>query len=59
MYKYKEPESMREIHEIRLKLHEEEKNLSIEEKIAKIHKEAQEAIKKYGIKFKTKKHKAA
>ena len=56
MFKYKEPEAMREIHEIRLKLYEEEKNLTVEQKIAKIHKEAQEAIDKYGIKFKTKTH---
>ena len=50
---YKEPEAMREIHEIRLKLHEEEKNLSMKEKLEKTHREAQEIIKKYGIKFKT------
>lgn len=49
---YKEPRPMKEIHEIRERLYEEEKNLSPEEKIAKIHREAEEAIKKYGLKLK-------
>jgi hypothetical protein len=56
---YKEPEAMREIHEIRERLHDEEKNLSMKEKLEKTHREAQEIIKKYGIKLKTKTHKAA
>jgi len=56
---YKEPESMREIHEIREKLYEEEKGLTTSERIAKIHKEAQYVIKKYGLKFKTKTHNAS
>ncbi|MFH1772423.1 MAG: hypothetical protein ABH872_06365 [Candidatus Omnitrophota bacterium] len=47
---YQEPEPMREIHEIRLKLYEENKNLSAKEHVAKVHKEAEEFIKKYGIK---------
>ena len=49
---YQEPEPMREIHEIRLKLYEENKNLSAKEHMAKVHREAEEAIKKYGIKIK-------
>lgn len=49
---YKEPEAMREIHEIRERLYEEEKDLSPEEKIAKIHREAEEVIKKYGLRLK-------
>lgn len=49
---YKEPKAMREIHEIRERLYEEEKNLSPEEKIAKIHRESEAVIKKYGLKFK-------
>lgn len=49
---YQEPEPMREIHEIRLKLYEENKNLSTKEHVAKVHKEAEEAIKKYGVKVK-------
>lgn len=48
---YKEPKAMREIHQIRERLYEEEKHLSAEEKIAKIHREAEKAIKKYGLKF--------
>lgn len=40
---------MQEIHRIRLKLYEEHKNLSSKEHVAKVHKEAEEAIKKYGI----------
>lgn len=50
---YKEPKAMQEIHEIRERLYEEEKDLSDKELIAKIHKEAQECIKKYGLKIKT------
>lgn len=53
---YKEPKPMREIHEIREKLYEENKGLSHKEHIAKIHKEAEEAIKKYGIKLKRPSH---
>lgn len=53
---YKEPKAMREIHEIREKLYEEEKNLSAKELIAKIHKEAEEVKKKYGLKFKKPSH---
>ena len=49
---YREPQAMREIHEIRERLYEEEKNLSPEEKIAKIKREAEEVIKKYGLQFK-------
>lgn len=49
---YKEPNAMREIHEIRRRLYEEEKNLSTEELVAKIHRESEEAIKKYGLNFK-------
>ncbi|MHC4444149.1 MAG: hypothetical protein ACYTF1_17135 [Planctomycetota bacterium] len=49
---YKEPRAMKEIHEIQEKLYEEEKNLSTSELIAKIHQEAEEAKKKYGLKFK-------
>ncbi|MBU0693871.1 MAG: hypothetical protein KKC11_04305 [Candidatus Omnitrophica bacterium] len=51
---YKEPKPMREIHEIQERLYEEEKDLSAKERIAKIHKEAQELINKYGLKFRIK-----
>ena len=47
-----EPKAMREIHQIREYLYQEEKKLSIKEKLAKIKKEANEAIRKYGFKFK-------
>lgn len=46
----REPQATKEIHEIRLGLYEEEKNLTVDEKIAKIKREAKEAIKRYGIK---------
>lgn len=49
---YREPQAMREIHEIRERLYEEEKNLAVGEKIAKIKREAEEVIKKYGLKLK-------
>lgn len=49
---YEEPKAMKEIHEIREKLYEEEKVLSVSNLIAKIHKEAEEVKKKYGLKFK-------
>ena len=48
----KEPKAMREIHQIRENLYREEKKLSIKEKIVKIKKEANEAVLKYGLKFK-------
>ena len=48
----KDPEIMREIHRIRERFYEEEKNLTTKEKIAKIKKEAQLAVKKYGFRFK-------
>ena len=46
-----EPGAMREIHEIRERLYEEEKNLSAAERIARIKKEARQAAKKYGLRF--------
>ena len=49
---YKEPKPMQEIHKIQERLYEEEKGLSSEERIKKIHKEAKKAIKKYGLKLK-------
>jgi hypothetical protein len=53
----KETEAIREIHEIRERLYEEEKGLSVAEKIAKIKREAREATEKYGLKFR-KRHSA-
>jgi len=54
---YKEPKEMQEIHEIRVKMYEEMKNMTPAERVAEIHREAQEAIKKYGLTFR--KHKKA
>ena len=50
--RYKEPKPMREIHRIQEKLYEEEKNLSTKELVEKINCEAEQAIKKYGLKTK-------
>ncbi len=50
--KYKEPEAMREIHEIRLKLHEERKGLNPIEKAGRANEAAAEIIKKYKLKIK-------
>jgi hypothetical protein len=47
-----EPKAMREIHEIRERMYEEEKNLSTEELVIKIHNAAEEFKRKYGLKFK-------
>ena len=47
MKMYKEPKPLLEIHKIQRKLYAREKNLSKEELIAKIHKEAEETEKKY------------
>jgi len=49
---YQEPEPMRKLHEIRFKLYEEHKNLTPEQHVAKVHKEAEAFIKKYGVKVK-------
>lgn len=53
---YQEPEPMREIHKIREQMHEEMKGMTASEKIAYIHRCAEEAKKKYGIKLKTRTH---
>ena len=49
----KEPQPMREIHEIQEKIYEEEKNMNRQERMAKMRREANELIKKYGLTFKT------
>lgn len=43
--------AMKEIHDIRLKIHEETKDMSPEERAALASKEAQEMIDKYGLKL--------
>jgi len=52
---YKEPEAMREIHEIREKMYEETRGLSSEEIIDKYRKEAEKIKKQYGLKLRVKK----
>ena len=54
-----EPKAMREIHEIQEKIYEEEKGMNAEEKIKVLHKEAEEARKKYGLKIKKRVSKVA
>lgn len=46
---YKEPEPMMEIHHIQESIYEEQKNMSDKEKLLALHKEANEAEKKYNI----------
>ena len=53
---YKEPEAMREIHDIREKMSEEMRGMTNKEKIEYIHKAAEDAKKKYGLKFKKPAH---
>lgn len=48
---YQEPEPMRQIHKIREQMHEEMKGMITKEKIAYIHKRAEAAEKKYGLKL--------
>ena len=47
-----EPKAMQEIHEIRESIYEETKNMSSKERAAFTRREAQEMIKKYGLKVK-------
>lgn len=53
---YQEPEPMREIHKIREQMHEEMKGMTAKEKVAYIHKCAEEAEKKYGLKLRKASH---
>ena len=48
---FREPEPMRQIHDIRMKLYEEEKHMSVEKRIAKRHMVSKSLIKRYGLKF--------
>ena len=50
-------EVLQPLHQIREEHYNEDKNLTVSEKLARIKKEADEAIRKYGLKFK--KHYAA
>ena len=44
-----EPRAMKEIHDIRLRMYEETKNMTPEERVALVRSEAQEMIDKYGL----------
>jgi hypothetical protein len=50
---YKEPKPMREIHQIQERFFDKEKSLSSRQRIRRIHKEANEIIKKYGLRIKS------
>ena len=52
---FEEPKAMQEIHRIQEQLYEERKGLSDKEVLEKIRKEAENVIKKYGLKFKKRK----
>lgn len=47
--KIEEPRPMKEIHQIRIKLWEEEKNLSPEERVKKSNKLLEQFVKKYHL----------
>jgi hypothetical protein len=49
----KEPKPMREIHQIQERFFDKEKNMSSRQRIRKLHKEAAEIARKYGLKIKT------
>ena len=50
---YEEPRPMREIHRIQEEIYEEYKNLSDKEKLARMHKEAEEAKRRLGFKLRS------
>lgn len=55
---YKEPEAMREIHEIQERIYKETKHMTSKEHIKYIHEAAERAKKEYGLKFKIRTHTA-
>ena len=50
---HKEPKPMREIHQIQERFFDKERNLSSQERIRKLHEEAEGIIRKYGLKIKS------
>ncbi len=55
---YKEPEPMRQIHEIQEKIYEETKHMTTKEYLEYIHKSAEHAKKKYNLNLRTVKTRA-
>ncbi len=49
----KEPKPMQEIHAIQEKIYEEEKNLTVKEKLNRLHEKAMAAKNRLGLKIKT------
>jgi Holliday junction resolvasome RuvABC endonuclease subunit len=49
---FKEPKPIREIHRIQEGFFNKEKNLSSQERLRRIHDEAEQIIRKYGLKIK-------
>ena len=47
-----EPRAMREIHDIRIQIYEEIKDMTSEERVALVRREAQELIDMYGLNIK-------
>ena len=47
----KEPKPMQEIHEVRHKIYEEDKHLSPKELVEKINRNAEDLIRRYGLKL--------
>ncbi len=46
------PETLKELHRIREQLYEEEKHLSPQERVAKIHRESEALLKEWGLTLK-------
>ena len=51
---FKESKPMQEIHAIQEKIYQEDKKLTLKERVEKVHQEVRSAIDKYGLKLKIK-----
>jgi len=54
MTRRNEPRALKEIHEIRKRIYEETKNLSVEERAKRRNKIGKELVERYGLKLKKK-----